>query len=285
MDTFDETIQQARGLFEEGKYSAASEVYLSALKTNPAQRQKALIWAELSWLFYHQKQFDRCVEACENTLELDADYDAKEDLFRLAGFSCSALDRADEAVGFLEKSLEIDSASPKQQMAVFELLKIHFRRQNYEESEKWINEVESYFYQNEKEYWLTLLFFKGFVKYYRNEVDESERIFEELLENAQDDPRRATGLFGLAFINFHRKNYLNTINLCETVAKHDPSFFDMESVGFLTAASFKYLGRDDIFEKYYTELKKNYPGGRYSEELAKIRKGGNGAMEKPEVQS
>jgi len=182
----------------------------------------------------------------------------------------------------LEKSLKIDSSSQKQQMAVFELLKIHFRLQNYKESEKWINEVESYFYQNEKDYWLTLLFFKGFVKYYTNQVEESERIFEELLENSQDDPRRATGLFGLAFINFHRKNYLNTINLCETVTKHDPAFFDMESVGFLTAVSFKYLGRDDIFEKYYAELKKNYPEGRYSAELAKIRKG---EIEKPEVQS
>ena len=282
MKTFDETIQQARDLFEKEKYSEASEVYLSALKTNPAQRQKAVIWAELSWLFYQQKQYDRCVEACENTLELDADYEAKEDLFRLMGFRYSSLSRMNEAIEYLEKSLKIDSSSQKQQMAVFELLKIHFRLQNYKESEKWINEVESYFYQNEKDYWLTLLFFKGFVKYYTNQVEESERIFEELLENSQDDPRRATGLFGLAFINFHRKNYLNTINLCETVAKHDPAFFDMESVGFLTAASFKYLGRDDIFEKYYLELKKKYPNGRYSAELAKIRKG---EIEKPEVQS
>ena len=285
MNTFDEILKQARGLFEKEKYSEASDVYLNALKINPAQQQKAVIWAELSWLFYQQKQYDRCVEACENTLELDADYEAKEDLFRLMGFSYSALNKMEEAAEYLEKSLHLDNSSSKQQMAVFELLKIHFRLQNYEESEKWINEVESYFFQNDKEYWLTLLFFKGFVKYYTNQVDESERIFEELLENAQDDPRRATGLFGLAFINFHRKNYLNTINLCETLTKQDPTFFDMESVGFLTAVSFKYLGRDDIFEKYYTELRKNYPKGRYSEELAKIRRGGNGKVQEPEVQS
>ena len=50
----------------------------------------------------------------------------------------------------------------------------------------------------------------------------------------------------------------------------------MESVGFLTAASFKLLGRDDIFEKYYVELKKNYPQGRYAKELDRIRHDGNG---------
>ena len=285
MNAFDNTLQQARSLFEKGKYSKAADVYLNALKSNPAQQQKAVIWAELSWLFYQQKQYDRCVEACENVLELDADYKAKEDLFRLTGFSYSALSRMEEAIKYLEKSLKIDNSSQKQQMAVFELLKIHFRLQNYKESEKWINEVESYFYQNEKDYWLTLLFFKGFVKYYTNQVEESEHIFEELLENSQDDPRRATALFGLAFINFHRKNYLNTINLCETVTKHDPAFFDMESVGFLTAVSFKYLGRDDIFENYYTELKKNYPEGRYSAELAKIHRGENGEVQEPDSQS
>ena len=185
MNIFDEKIKQARDLFKKEKYSKASEVYLNALKTNPAQQQKAIVWAELSWLFYQQKQYDRCVEACENTLELDADYEGKEDLFRILGFSYSALSKLDKAVEYLEKSLKIENNSQKQQMAVFELLKLNFRLQNYEESEKWINEVESYFYQNEKEYWLTLLFFKGFVKYYTNQVEESERVFEELLENAR----------------------------------------------------------------------------------------------------
>lgn len=276
MSTFEEHLNTARKLFEEEKYAEASAAYLEAIKTEPTKEQKAIIWAELSWLFYHQKQYERCIESVQNVLDLNTPYDAIEDLFRLMGFSYSILSQDDKAIDFLEKSLAIDSVSEKQQLAIFELLKIYFRLQKYTSCLKWIEVSESYFYQNHKEYWLSILFFKGFVKYYLNEVKEGEKIFEEILENAESDPRRATAFFGLAFISFHHKNYLNTINLCESVAKHDPEFFDMESVGFLTAVSFKYLGREDVFTKYYDELKKKYPNGRYRQELERLRNEGNG---------
>ena len=45
----------------------------------------------------------------------------------------------------------------------------------------------------------------------------------------------------------------------------------METVGFLTAASFYYLGRKDVFEKYYMQLKKNFPNGRYAAELTLLK--------------
>ena len=45
----------------------------------------------------------------------------------------------------------------------------------------------------------------------------------------------------------------------------------METVGFLTAASFYYLGRKDVFEKYYKQLKKNFPNGRYAAELTLLK--------------
>lgn len=276
MSTYETTVNKARKLFEQEKYSEASQVYLDALKTNPSKKQKAIVWAELSWLFYQQKEYQRCIEASQNTLELDANYETKDDLFRLTGFSYSALSQMDKAAEFLEKSLTLDGSSEKQQMAIFELLKIYFQQQDYQRCEHWIDQVENYLFQNQKDYWLTVLFFKGFVKYYLNEVEESEQIFEELLENSMDDPRKATAMFGLAFINFHRKNYLNAINLCESVTKHDPTFFDMESVGFLTAASFKNLGRNDVFETYYIELKKQYPQGRYIAELDRMHREGNG---------
>ncbi len=276
MNQYEINIIKARELFEQEKFSDASQAYLNAIKENPDNQQKAIVWAELSWLFYRQKEYQRCIEATQNTLELDPDYKTKDDLYRLCGYSYSALSQMDKATEFLEKSLQIDNASEKQQLAIFELLKIYFQRQEYQKCEHWISQVENYLFQNQNDYWLTVLFFKGFVKYYLNEVEESEQIFEELLENSKDDPRKATALFGLAFINYHRQNYLNTINLCESVTKHDPTFFDMESVGFLTAASFKNLERNDIFEKYYIELKKKYPQGRYTEALDKMHHEGNG---------
>lgn len=276
MNHYEKNIKKARELFELEKYSEASKAYLDVIKGDPNQQQKAIVWAELCWLFYKQKEYHSCIEAAQNTLELDPEYESLDDLYRLSGYSHSALSQMDKAAEFLEKSLQIESSSEKQQMAIFELLKIYFQQQNYQKCDQWIGQVEDYLFQNQKEYWLTVLFFKGFVKYYLSAVEESEQIFEELLENSTDDPRRATAMFGLAFINFHRKNYLNTINLCESVTKHDSTFFDMESVGFLTAASFKNLGRNDVFETYYLELKKKYPQGRYTTELDKLHQEGNG---------
>lgn len=276
MQTFEKHLAQARKLFEEQKLEEASAAYLKAINMDPPKEQKAIAWAELCWLFYHQKNYEGCIEAAGNVLHFDSNYEAKEDLLRLKGFSAAALGHDEEALESLEESLKVDSGSEKQQLALFELIKIQFRQQMYDACLQRIEQAESYFYQNEKEYWLSLLFFKGFAHYYMDKPDEAEKVFEELLENASTDSRRATAFFGLAFISFHRKNYLNTINLCESVTKHDSAFFDMESVGFLTAASFRYLGRKDVFTQYYHQLKNKYPEGRYKAELEKLRLDGNG---------
>jgi tetratricopeptide (TPR) repeat protein len=111
----------------------------------------------------------------------------------------------------------------------------------------------------------------GFIRYYQGDLQEAENIFEEMLENAPDKARQAMALFGLAFIAFERKDYLKTINLCESVARLDENFYDKETLGFLTAASFHYLGRNDVFEKYYQQMVKSYPNGRYRRELEEIK--------------
>ena len=44
----------------------------------------------------------------------------------------------------------------------------------------------------------------------------------------------------------------------------------MESLGFLIAASFFYLGRYDVFQQYFEQIKKTFQEGRYFEELSKM---------------
>jgi len=276
MNNFETQLNEARNFFKQQKFSEASQEYFKALKLSPGDPEKGIVWAELSWVFYQLKEYERSIEAAENTLQFTLEYEAKDALFRIMGYCYSALSEQHKAIEYLEKSLAIERDSAEQQMAAFELIKINFHLQRYVEAEQLISDVENYFYQNEKAYWLTLLFFKGFVHYYLDQFDKSENIFEELLENSEDDLHKATAMFGLAFVSFSRKDYVKTINLCETVTKNDPAFFDMEAVGFLTAASFDYLGRHDVFEKYYFELKKKYPQGRFMAQLDQLYKGGNG---------
>ena len=98
----------------------------------------------------------------------------------------------------------------------------------------------------------------------RNRCTEDATAFKNY---KKDEKRKASALFGLAFITFSAKEYLKTINLCEAITSSDSQFFDMETLGFLSAASFFYLGRKDIFQDYYKQLIKQYPGGRYRQEL------------------
>ncbi|NOX88040.1 MAG: tetratricopeptide repeat protein [Calditrichaeota bacterium] len=265
------SLETARRYLKNENYKQARLEYLNALKEAEDDETKAIIWAELSWTFYRLQSYQSCIEAANNCLQLNTDYKAKEDLYRLIGFSFIGLGDDEKAVQFLEQAIRIDRNSVKQQYAVYELGKLYFKHQKYPEAEELLNEVEAFFYQNNREYWLSLLYMKGFIKYYQKDIDSAEKIFEELLENSPDKIRRATALFGMAFVAFERKDYLKTINLCEAIAKLDENFYDKETLGFLTAASFHYLGRNDVFEKYYQQMIKKFPDGRYRQELDLIK--------------
>ena len=272
MNTFETHLAEARNQLQNEQLAEAICHYRKALTNCRNEQKKATVWAEIAWTYYRMNEFERTIEAVENVFHFNPQYKAPEDLYRTLGLAYVALGQDEPAMDNLSKSLALDRHSPKQQIALYELAKIHFKHQNHEEAYKIFHETEAYFFQNQKEYWLSVLFYKGFIQYYNLNYMESEAIFEELLENANDGVRKATALFGLAFVAFAKKDYLKTINLCESLIKHDPDFFDAETVGFLTAASFYYLGRHDVFEMYYHQLKKNFPAGRYDHELTQLKK-------------
>lgn len=271
MSELETHINEARKQLEKENYVQASVNYIKSLEATDNLKDKAIIWAELSWAYYRMNQFERTIEAAENTLKIDPEYKAPEDVFRIQGFAYIGLNQDKYAIDCLNKSLEIDRNSAKQQITLYELAKLYFKLKEYESAYPLFEEIESHFYQNQKEYWHSILFYKGFIQYYRTNFSDAEAVFEELLENSKDGVHKATALFGLAFVAFGRKDYLKTINLCESLVKYDENFFDMETVGFLTAASFYYLGRQDVFEQYYLQLKKKFPNGRYATELALLR--------------
>ncbi|KAA3615006.1 MAG: hypothetical protein D8M58_11180 [Calditrichaeota bacterium] len=263
-------ITNARTLYDSGEFEEASRVYLEGLKQTKSVEETALIWAELCWTFYKLEKFEQVIDAAENVLSFDVQYAMREDLYRLMGFSYSYLANDDKSREFLKKSLEIDNESDKQKYIYYELAKLEFRNQNYAESQKELDQVEDYFLNNAKDYWLSLLFFKGFNNYYQQKIEESEKIFNLMVENSDDPITQSNGYYGLAYITFEKKDYLETVNICEKVTKLNPNFFDMESLGFLMAASFFSLGRYDVFKLYYEQMKKSYTNGRYFDELSKM---------------
>lgn len=270
MNDFEEKFTKARALYDDQKFSEASKAYLSILEQAVDDKQKAIIWAELSWTFYQNKSYQQAIEATENVLNLDSDYKAKEDLFRIKGYSYLVLNELKFALESLNKSLTFDNSSAKQKYIHYELAKIYFSRQEYEQSERHIEAAEDFFRDNAYDFWLSAQFFKGFIKYYKKQIAESEQIFQTLLSEAKEANMLANANYGMAYIAFEKKDYLQTINLCEQVTKLNEHFYDMESLGFLMAASFFYLGRYDVFNMYFNQMQKAYSNGRYHSELKSL---------------
>jgi len=264
---FRESLNKARAHFEKKEYKNARLMYFQALNQSDNHNDKAIIWAEVSWVYYYEKAFDKAIEAAENVLIQDSDYKALDDLYRVQGYAYLSLNNFTLAERFLQLSLENNSADEKQQYVKFELGKLHFSRGNYDLAHPFFTEILDFFEQSDHEYKLSIWFYLGFIYYYLNNFEKSHDYFSEILSDEPTPQRQASAKFGLAFLEFQKKNFLNAITLCEEIISLDENFFDKESVGFLTAASYFYLGRKDIFSEYYNRMIETYPQGRYRKEL------------------
>ncbi len=268
---FDKTLQKARQHLEKKEYKNARLMYFQAFNQISESKLKAIIWAELSWVYYYEGDYTKAIEASENVLFHDENYRAKEDLFRLQGYAYLAQKQLPLAERFLTQSLTENNTDDKQQYVKYELAKLHFTRGNYDLAHPLLEDILGFFTHKDPDYQMSVLFFLGFVYYYLENYTGARRCFEQILSENPPAPRKASGFFGLAFVEFHDKNYLNVISLCEKIIVLEPDFFDRESVAFLTAASYFHLGRFDIFNEYYQQLLKTFPNGKYVQELTAMK--------------
>ena len=260
----DDNLSQARAAFRRNSFERAIKYYKTALK------EKAIVWAELSWVYYQKHDYEQAVEAVEMVLSNDPTYPACDDLYRVAGYAHLALKNASLAEKYLSESIAFNATEDKQQYAKFELGKLYFSQGNYDLAFPYFKDIENFFKKRDNDYYLSILFFMGFINYYLENNKESKIYFDRILNESKDRKRKASAFYGHAYIAFKEKNFLNVISLCEHTIAHDPDFFDKESIGFLTAASYFHLGRIDIFNAYYYQLIKNYPAGRYQKELNQL---------------
>jgi tetratricopeptide (TPR) repeat protein len=264
---FRESLNKAREHFEKKQYMNARLMYFQAMNQAEKQVDKAIIWAEVSWVYYYEKDYNKAIEAAENVLINDSKYKALDDLYRVQGYSYLSLRNVTLAERFMQLSLENNSTDEKQQYVRYELGKLHFIRGNYDLAHPFFDAILEFFEQSNDEYKQSIWFYLGFIYYYLNNFNKSHDYFSKILSDEPSRKRKASAKFGLAFLEFHKKNFLNTISLCEEIISLDENFFDKESVGFLTAASYFYLGRKDIFNEYFNKMKDSYPNGRYEKEL------------------
>jgi tetratricopeptide (TPR) repeat protein len=264
---FRESLETARAHFENKQHKNARLMYFQALNLASTKEDKGIIWAEVSWVYYYEKDYQKAIEAAENVLFHDSAYQALDDLYRVQGYSYLSLNNFTLAERFLQLSLENNSTDEKQQYVKYELGKLYFIRGSYDLAHPFFNEIIDFFEKSNQEYKLSIWFYLGFIYYYLDNLKKSHKYFSEILSANPGTRREASAKFGLAFLEFRKKNFLNTIALCEEIISLDINFFDRESIGFLTAASYFHLGRKDIFKEYFNKMKESYPKGRYTKEL------------------
>lgn len=270
MDEFNNLLRQARDALASENYETSRDKYLAAQKCVTEPRYQAIIRAELSWVYYYLQDYQKATEAGERVLDDDPEYKAREDVARLLGYAYLGLKNLTLAEKYLHQSLEYDSLSDKQQHVKYELGKIYFVQGNYDLAYPYFKEISAHFKQANPDYFLSTLFYLGFIHYYLKNYKMARENFQEILAEQPAAERQSSAYYGLAFLEFNDKNYLNVISLCEKIVSVDRNFFDRETVGFLTTASYYYLGRYDIFSEYYKQMNKAYPEGRYRSELVRM---------------
>ena len=266
-----QNLETARILFDKKEYAKAESIYLQLEQKTKSSVDKAIIWAELSWLYYSQKKYNKSIVAADKVILNDENYKAKERIFRVQGYAYLELNKLDSASRYLELSLEQNSELPEQQYVKFELGKLYFKKGEYDKALPFLEEIEKYFMRENQEYYYSILFFLGFSYYYLENLSNATKCFDTIIKANPSTERYVSALFGMSYVEYQNKNYLEVISFCEKIMTLDENFFDKESVGFLTAASYLHLGREDIFNVYFDQMIKSYPSGQYIEELKKLR--------------
>ena len=264
---YTESLEKARAHLDKKEYENAIKMYFQAYNNTENNKDRAIIWAELSWVYYYKKDYEKAIESSENVITYDPEYKGMDDVNRMLGYAYLGTNNLSLAEKYLAQSIALNDNEDKQQYVKFELGKLYFVQGRYDLSFPYLKDISEFFEQKDTEYFLSILFYLGFINYYLENIENSRKIFEQILVSNPDNRRKASAFFGLSFIDFREKNYLNVISLCEKIIEYDENFFDKESVGFLTSASYFYLGRKDIFLKYHEEMSASFPKSRYHDEM------------------
>jgi len=270
-EEINKNLETARELFDKKEYVKAESLYLQIEQKTENSKDKAIILAELSWVYYNLKKYDKSIESADKVLSNDENYKAKERLFRIQGYAYLGLNKLDIAAQYLELSLEQNSEIPEQQYVKFELGKLYFKTGAYDKALPFLEEIEKYFIGENQEYYYSILFFLGFTYYYLENLSNAKKCFDTIIKANPSKERYISAIFGMAYVEYQNRNFLDVITFCEKIITLDENFFDKESVGFLTAASYLHLGREDIFKIYFDQMTKTYPSGRYIKELKELQ--------------
>ncbi len=260
------SLEEARKLYSEGKYTGAINIYKTLADMLQEDRENLLIiQIELGWSYYNNQQYKETIELLQYALE--SENLSNQQIFdcsRLIGFSSELDGKRKKAIEYLQRALNMDIPEDQKRFTYFELGKIFFTDGQMIEAEHYFKTAEPLLHEDEKSYKTALYYYLGFIDYFQKNFDSAWHYFDYVIQNADDHKTRASGFFGLAHIHFHHKDYPVLIDLCEKIMRVDNSFFDKETLGYFLCEAYLNLKEWDNLELFFEELFKDHPQGRYA---------------------
>ena len=258
-------IESARNAYLEQDYKKAVDLYQwveAQIQDDPVNLP--IIQIELGWSYYNIGDFRNCISYLDKSLASESlNVRQQFDCLRLIGFSYGALRDGKNALHFLRKALEIELPENDKKYVNFEVGKIYFLNGAFTESWKYLDTVKKFFSWKEANYYQAILYYQGFLAFYKKEYQHAEKLFTEIVDNAAGNENKASGYFGLAHLANQKRNYNELADICKKILHLDKNFYDGETVLFFLCKAFIGLKRPGELAVFYAKLKGKYPDGRY----------------------
>ncbi|OGB66016.1 MAG: hypothetical protein A2Y94_14555 [Caldithrix sp. RBG_13_44_9] len=265
-------LAAARNYYSGGKFPQAIEIYsrLAELLKDDKENS-AVIQIELGWSYYQNQDYPRVIECLQKARESGIlDPQQEFDCYRLSGFSLELLGQKKEAVVQLKKAVGMEVPEAMKRFSYFELGKILFTDGQMIEAEHYFTLARPLFTDEEKSYRTALAYYQGFVNYFQKNYTAARKDFDYVVKLSDDHKTRASGYFGMAHLYYQQKDYPVLIDICEKIMRLDEAFFDKETLGYFLCESYLHLKNWESLENYFSELKSQYPVGRYHKEYSKF---------------
>ncbi|MBN2366547.1 MAG: hypothetical protein EH225_11595 [Calditrichaeota bacterium] len=265
-------VEEARRLFAEGNYPEALRHYRELTDILSEDKENLpVIQIETGWAYYNNQQYQESIDMLESALKHETLSPQQIfDCYRILGYSRELSGKRHQAIKDLEKAVQVPVPEEVKRYAYFELGKIFFTDGQMIEAEHYLQRTGSLFTEEEQLYCTALSYYLGFIEYFQKKYDSAQKHFNRVIQDSDDHKTRASGYFGLAHIHYHRQEYPILIDLCEKILRLDSSFFDKETLGFFMCEAYYHLKEWDCLENYFSELKKNFPRGRYASAYSKF---------------
>lgn len=265
-------LATARNHYSSGKFLLAIEIYsrLAELLKDDKENS-AVIQIELGWSYYQNQDYPKaiaCLAAARESGMLD---DQQEfDCYRLSGFSLALLGQRKEAVAQLKKAVGMEIPEAGKRFSYFELGKILFTDGQMLEAQHYFTLARPLFTEEEKSYLTALAYYQGFVNFFQKDYTTARKNFDYVVKLSDDHKTRASGYFGMAHLYYQQKDFPVLIDICEKIMRLDEAFFDKETLGYFLCESYLHLKNWDSLENFFSELKSQYPEGRYHKEYSRF---------------